>query len=120
MRAGTLALSGSLTLSGVSATRLLADNDITLTGRVVGTPDAPGGATLIGGLVSVGDIAMQAAQVYPTTKSAFTIAVRDGLSGTLVPGGSVTIAGNGAVQARCCRPAAASRSRPMRSRRAAR
>jgi filamentous hemagglutinin family protein len=89
-------LLGSLTINGVAQTTIDSNSDIRLTGRVVGLTTSSTGASLIGGLTTVGDLTMRGAQVYPTTLSSFNIAIADGLSGTVVPGGEVTFAGNGA------------------------
>jgi filamentous hemagglutinin family protein len=92
VHASTLDLIGSLTVNGASQIDLVSSGDTRLTGRVVGIPSSETGAALIGGLTTLGDLTMQAAQIYPTTRSSFTINVADD-KGNLVPGGSVNILG---------------------------
>ena len=46
---------------------------------------------------SAGNIELDAAQVYPTTRTDFTIAVHGQPGGTAVTGGSITVSGNGAA-----------------------
>ncbi len=94
--AGTLDVIGSVTISGTQSESLVAANDIQLSGRAVGNASSAQGAALIGGLVTAGNLLLQAAQIYPTTASTFQIAVADGLTGVQVPGGRIDIsAGSG-------------------------
>ena len=98
VNAGTLDLLGSVTISGTSSERLSAQDDLRLSGRAVGSVASPAGATLVGSLTAAGDMSLSAAQIYPTTASAFSIAVADGLTGVPTPGGRVDIAGSGAIR----------------------
>lgn len=90
----TLDVLGSVTIGGTSSTNLIAAHDLQLEGRVVGSNTAPTGAALIGSLTTSGNLNLQAAQVYPTTQTQFTLAVADGLTGTPTPSGTLTILGN--------------------------
>jgi filamentous hemagglutinin family protein len=97
----TVDLTGKVTINGVAKTVLTSDHDLRLSGRL--TNDVVNGnldathANLKGSLTSVGDIEIQATQVYPTTRSDFTIAVADGLTGAPVVGGTIRISGNNAA-----------------------
>ena len=98
VQAGAIDLFGSLTINGVGETRLFADGDLRLTGRNV-LPVSPGAdnvfGTQIGSLTSSGNLTLNAAQVYPSTRSDFTLSVADQAGGTPVPGGYIVVAGNG-------------------------
>jgi len=98
VQADTIDLFGSLTLNGVADTRLFADGDIRMTGRSVKLPnpatDQVYGAQ-IGSLTTVGNLTLSAAQIYPSTRSDFTLSVADQLGGTPVAGGSISVASNG-------------------------
>ena len=92
VHASTLDLIGSLTINGASQIELSSSGDTRLTGRVVGLPSSELGAQLIGGLTTVGDLTIQASQIYPTTRSLFSINIADD-KGNLVAGGRVDILG---------------------------
>jgi filamentous hemagglutinin family protein len=93
---GTVDLFGNVTLTGVASTTLDADHDVRLSGREIGSPTASNTiASLDGSLVTVGQLNIVASQVYPTTGTTFAISVADGLTGTIVPGGQLTISRNG-------------------------
>ena len=98
VQAGTIDVVGSVALNGVAETRLFADGDIRLTGRNV-KPAVPGAdnvfGTQMGSLTSSGNLTLSAAQVYPSTRTDFTLSVAEQPGGTPVPGGSIVIAGNG-------------------------
>ena len=95
VNAGTLDLLGSVTISGTSSERLVAQNDLRVSGRAVGSAASPQGAALVGSLTAAGDLLLSAAQIYPTTASRFSIAVADGLTGTPTPGGRIDISASG-------------------------
>ena len=92
VHASTLDLIGSLTVNGASQVDLDSTGDTRLTGRVVGIPSSNAGAELIGGLTTLADLSVQALQIYPTTRSLFSINIADD-KGVLQPGGSVTLLG---------------------------
>ena len=98
VRAGTIDLFGSFNIDGVAQSRFFSDGDIRFTGRNV----MPAGAAADqvfgaqrGSLTTAGDVALLAAQIYPSTRSDFTISVVDQPGATPVAGGTITIAGNG-------------------------
>lgn len=97
--ANTVDLYGDLTINGVQSTQLSARDDLRLTGRAVGSASAPEGAQLTGSLTTAGDLSLQAAQVYPTTQSRFTLSVAERAANTsastVVEGGTLTVSGNG-------------------------
>lgn len=98
--AGAVDVYGNTTLNGVSRTRIASDGDIRLIGRALTVNSTTGGqqSTLqVGRLSSVGHIELDAAQVYPTTRSDFTIAVQGQPGNTPVTGGSITVSSNGNV-----------------------
>jgi len=98
VEARTLDLVGDLTLTGMARSILAASDDLRLSGRAQGNRLAAEGATLVGSLVSAGDISLQAAQVTPTTQARFTVAVEqrsnDGQA-TALPGGVLSVQGSG-------------------------
>jgi len=96
--AATLDLLGSLTLNGVGEATLSSSGDTRLTGRVVGLPTSVAGAELIGSLTTAGNLTLQSSQLYPTTRTLFTIGVADGLTGDVVPGGMIRFEGSGTAQ----------------------
>ena len=93
--ADTLDVLGSVTINGVRGSTLVASNDLRLSGRAVGDKASAGGAALIGGVLTGGDLTLQAAQVYPTTGSTITVGVgvanADGTGSTPTPGGQLRI-----------------------------
>lgn len=70
--AGFLDVQGSVSLSGFRQVRLASENDLTLTERLY---VLPGGIRPVwrGDLTTEGDLTLQAARVYPTTLSDYTI-----------------------------------------------
>lgn len=98
--AGAVDVYGNTTVNGTSLTRISSDGDIRLIGRALTVNSTTGGqqsTRQVGRLGSAGSIELDAAQVYPTTRSDFTIAVHDQPGGTAVTGGSITVSGNGAA-----------------------
>ena len=98
VQAETIDLFGSLTLDGVSETRLFAGGDIRMTGRNVLTSDAQGDRAFgaqVGSLTTAGNIVLSATQIYPSTRSDFTITVTDQPGGPPSAGGSISVTGNG-------------------------
>ena len=97
LSADTLDVAGSVTIGGTQSTTLSAVHDLRLSGRAVGLTSDPTGAKLVGGLMTAGNLTLEAAQVYPTTGSTFTVAVADGLTGVDTPAGQLTVThGSGA------------------------
>ena len=98
VQAATIDLFGSLTLNGIGETRLFADGDIRLTGRVV-LPVGPATdhvfGTQMGSLTTMGNLTLSAAQIYPSTRSDFTLSVADQLGGRPAAAGQIVVAGNG-------------------------
>ena len=97
VRADTIDLFGSLALNGVAEARFFAEGDIRMTGRSVNVPSPAGDrifGTQVGALTTPGNVVLSAAQVYPSTRSDYTIAVTDASGGTR-PGGSIALSGNG-------------------------
>ncbi|MES2099766.1 MAG: filamentous hemagglutinin family protein [Pseudomonadota bacterium] len=96
--AGAVNLYGSLTINGTSLTRIESDSDIQLIGRPVTFASTTGGQPVsrqIGALTSAGNIELEAAQVYPATRTEYTFSVRDQPTGTLTDGGLISMASNG-------------------------
>ena len=93
--ADTLDILGSVTVNGARSTSLTAADDLRLSGRSVGDKTSAGGATLVGGLMTGGDLTLTAAQVYPTTGSTITVGVgvanADGSASTVAAGGQLRI-----------------------------
>ena len=99
VRADTIDLFGSLGIAGVAETRLFAAGDVRLTGRTVRTPSSQGDRVFgaqTGALTTAGNVTIDAAQVYPSTRSDYTVSVLDG-TGAPRTGGSVSITSNGAT-----------------------
>ena len=97
VNADTLDVAGSVTVGGTQSVTLSAVHDLRLSGRTVVDPADLQHPKLIGGLVTAGDLTLSAAQVYPTTGSAFTVSVADGLTGIDTPNGQLTVThGSGA------------------------
>lgn len=98
-QAGTIDLFGSVTLNGTSVASFQSAGDVRLTGRVVtgvpGTDRSFGQA--VGSLTTSGDLALRAAQVYPTTRSDFTLTAGKQSDGSTAAGSRVTIASSGGV-----------------------
>ena len=95
--ANTIDVTGSVTISGTASESLAAVDDLRLSGRAIGAANTAAGATFQGSLRTAGDLTLNAAQVYPTTASTFTVAVADGLTGTPVPGGTLRVGSSGAT-----------------------
>ncbi|HSV71759.1 MAG TPA: filamentous hemagglutinin family protein [Methylibium sp.] len=95
VQAGTIDLYGSQTLNGVAETRLYADGDVRLTGRNVELVSGGAAGAQVGSLSTAGNVVIRAAQLYPSTRSDFTITVADQPGGTPVAGGAIVIASNG-------------------------
>jgi filamentous hemagglutinin family protein len=89
VEAGLIDLFGNLSIGGVRDTFLASSGDLRVTGI------AQAGNVLPGSLVSPGNLHLAAAQVYPTTLTDFTFAVRAG--GTDVPGGQIVVSSTGAA-----------------------
>ncbi len=98
VQADTIDLFGSVTLNGVSRASLSSDGDIRMTGRNV-KPDGASGdhvfGTQTGSLTTAGNLTLSATQIYPSTRSDFTVSVVQQPAATPVTGGSITIASNG-------------------------
>ena len=96
--AGTIDLFGSITLNGVSRSSFASDGDIRFTGRNVRLDAASGDrstGTQIGSLTTRGDLLLSATQIYPSTRSDYTVSVVEQPGATPVAGGSITVASNG-------------------------
>jgi filamentous hemagglutinin family protein len=96
----TVDVFGDLTINGVRQSTFNAVHDIRLIGRPSQAVLSTGGAAPVaqsGSLTSAGNFAFSAAQVYPTTRTAFTVAVKDSGTGAAVPNGQMTVAKNGSV-----------------------
>jgi filamentous hemagglutinin len=93
--ADTLDVLGSVTVNGARSTSLTATDDLRLSGRSIGDKTSVAGATLVGGLLTGGDLTLTAAQVYPTTGSTITVGVgmanADGSGNIATPGGQLRI-----------------------------
>lgn len=98
VQAGTIDLFGSFNIDGVSQSSFNSDGDIRFTGRNV-RPDTPAGdravGAQIGALTTRGDLLLRATQIYPSTRTDYTLAVADQQGGTPVSGGRITVASNG-------------------------
>ena len=98
VQADTIDLFGSTTVNGVAQSRFFSDGDIRMTGRLVKPDGATGDQVFgaqIGSLTTAGDVTFSAAQIYPSTRSDYTLSVAAQPAGTPVAGGSITIASNG-------------------------
>lgn len=98
VNAGAVDLYGSLAINGTRLTRIESDSDIRLIGRPVTTASTTGGqpsSRQIGGLTSAGSLELKAAQVYPATRTEYTLAVKEQPSATLTDSGYILIANNG-------------------------
>ena len=98
VQAGTIDLYGSVTINGVSQSNFSSDGDIRLTGRLVKADGAAGDhvfGTQTGSLTTAGNVTLKATQIYPSTRSDFTVAVVEQPAATPVAGGTITIASNG-------------------------
>ncbi|MBX9715594.1 MAG: hypothetical protein K2X42_03260, partial [Burkholderiaceae bacterium] len=96
----TIDVFGNLNLNGVRQSTLAAVHDIRLIGRPSQAVLSTGGTAPVaqtGSLTTAGNVTFSAAQVYPTTRTAFTVAVKDTTAGAVVPGGQVTVAKNASV-----------------------
>jgi hypothetical protein len=102
VRAGSIDLFGSVTLNGVAETALQATGDIQVSGRRVDTlaDGTPTGRTgTLGGFSSAGNLALTAAQVYPSTRTDFSFNVLEQPAGVVQPGGTIRIASSGQAAA---------------------
>ena len=98
VQADTIDLFGSINIDGVAETRLFSAGDIRMTGRNVRPAGSQGDQVFgqqVGSLTTAGNVVLNAAQVYPSTRSDYTISVADA-SGTPRSGGFISVAGNGA------------------------
>ena len=99
--ADTIDLFGSLQLNGTREARLFADGDIRMTGRnVIGAPDAAGDKVFgsqTGSLTTSGNLLLDAAQIYPSTRTDFTVATADAPAGPARPGSFIAVSSNGHV-----------------------
>ncbi len=91
-QAGSIDLAGSLTLNGVAETTLRSSGDIRLSGRAInGVADTDRAlGQSVGGLTTAGNLTLDAAQVYPTTRSSYSLAVAQP-DGSVVSGGYVHV-----------------------------
>lgn len=98
VKAGSVNLYGSFAVNGAKSTHIESDNDIQLIGRPVTFDSVEAGGVQfsrqIGGLNSAGNIELVAAQVYPATRTEFTVSVKDQPGASLKPSGSITVAKN--------------------------
>ena len=85
-RADTIDLIGRFSTSGIGETQLVANGDIRLQGVL---PVDLSVTTQSGGMVTAGNIALAAAQIYPTTASQYAIAAQGGGTVQVRPGASV-------------------------------
>jgi filamentous hemagglutinin family protein len=98
---GLLDLYGTVTLNGFEAVSLRSNGDLRLTGDVVNAiPDPLNQVDRItGSLTTTGNLRLQADQIYPTTLTQYTMAVKSvdaGGAAALVPDGRIDIAANAA------------------------
>ena len=97
--AGAVDLYGQFTINGSSLIRLASDSDIRLIGRALTVESTDGGqqsSRQVGRLNTSSSIELDAAQVYPTTRTDFTIAVRAQPTDAPVAGGAIRVTDNGA------------------------
>lgn len=96
--AGAVDLFGSFTLNGTRLTRIESESDIRFIGRPITFAGEAGGSATsrqIGSLTTTGKLELEAAQLYPATRTEFTIAVKDVPADALAPAGSIRITSNG-------------------------
>lgn len=77
--AGAVDLYGSVVVNGTSLVRIESDSDIRLVGRPVNFTSQTGGQAFsrqIGSLTSAGNLELEAAQVYPATRTEYTLGVK--------------------------------------------
>ncbi len=95
---GAVDLYGSLTINGTSVARINSDSDIRLVGRPVSVAGQSGGISntlQAGGLTTAGNLELVAAQVYPSTRTEYTFAVKNQPTNTATEGGYISVANNG-------------------------
>jgi filamentous hemagglutinin family protein len=99
-----LDLVGDLTLNGFSAVRLAARDDLRLSGNLLSLVPDTGVAlpdTLRGSLTTTANLTLQAAQIFPTTFSQFSVRVQALADRSAayqdVPGGSIRILSSGSA-----------------------
>ena len=98
VKAGAVDLYGSLTLNGTALTRIESESDIRLVGRNVDFASTTGGSAQtkqVGGISTAGNLELKAAQVFPATRTEFSLAVKAQPTDTLVPGGYILVSSNG-------------------------
>lgn len=98
VQAGTIDLFGSFNINGVSQTRLVSDGDIRFTGRNVRPANAADDRSVgaqVGALTTRGDLLLSATQIYPSTRTDYTLSVADQPGGAPAAGGTITVASNG-------------------------
>lgn len=95
--AGWVDLFGAFTINGSALTTLHSDADVRLLGRTITYNNDLGNQVtgLFGSLTTPGNLEIDAAQVYATTRSSFALAVKDSASGSSVPGGYLRISSSG-------------------------
>ncbi len=98
VKAGAVDLFGSLTVNGTALTRIESESDIRLVGRNVDFASTTGGSAQtkqVGGISTAGNLELKAAQVFPATRTDFSLAVKAQPTDTLVPGGYILVSSNG-------------------------
>ncbi|MBC7780067.1 MAG: filamentous hemagglutinin N-terminal domain-containing protein, partial [Proteobacteria bacterium] len=95
--AGLIDLTGNLTFNGFGNVSLVSAGDLRLTGRGVASGTSTMPSAFTGSLITSADIALTAQQIYPTTRSDFTVAVRDVTTVTDVVTGQVSLASSETV-----------------------
>ncbi len=98
VNAGVVDLYGSLVVNGTSVVRVESDSDIRLVGRPVNFTSQTGGQAFsrqIGSLASAGSLEFEAAQVYPATRTEFTVTVESPLADPLSDGARILVTSNG-------------------------
>ncbi len=97
---GSVDLFGSLTLNGAARVGIDSGSDIRLIGRSVNFTSTTGGQAVsrqIGSLTTAGDLDLTAAQIYPATRSEYSIAIKGRPPGTSTDSAAIRISSSGAV-----------------------
>ena len=99
VEAGTVDFFGNLTLNGAAVSRIESKSDVRFSGRSVSVsvPGAFRGAESrqLGWLHTAGSLEFRAAQLYPTTRSDFTVAVANQPTASPPAGAYLLVSGNG-------------------------
>ncbi len=96
--AGAVDLYGSFTINGSRETQVASQSDIRMIGQPISVPtDSIVTTRQVGALTTAGNLELRAAQVYPATRTDFTVAIKSQPDNALIERGLLRIASNGAA-----------------------